>query len=591
MTRTSGKARGWGAVAMAGLMACGGEGDRSDLLADEPAGGPTADGGAAEAPTDQSTLDQSAANELAQAAFYGLERRVEIELELDPADWALLRQEGRSVIDTFVDPNSTYEYTFFSADATIDGQRYEDISIRKKGYLGSLSADRPSIKLNLRRDGRGLSHLGLEELTLNNDRQDPSHTHQCLAYGAFAAAGAPASRCGLARVVVNGEDLGTYTNVEPIEAPLLARHFAGPGGNLYEGQIVDFVPEQLELFQRKNNEEDADRSDLSRLVSALEASDEQLVERLGEALDLDAFRTFWALETLLGHWDGYAGNVNNYYVYNDPASDRLVFLPWGTDGAFQGQNPFDFANTSIAVYARGRIANRLYALPAERQAYRDRLAELVEEVWVEERMMAELEQIAELAADATPAALDVQRALIAAHGDALRAELARPAPEWIDPPPLAAGPPPCAAGGPGEIQGTFSTTWGTLATPDAGSASLQASIDGQPLEAAGAGAAGIDEAIGDGAPRLRLTLPLTPERLLALDVMLTARSFEPGSVAFHGLETVGFASVIDTVGGLPLFGGFLSDGAIELDAASMEEGAPVSGRFSGRLLQFGCFLP
>lgn len=49
-----------------------------------------------------------------------------------------------------------------------------------------------------------------------------------------------------------------------------------------------------------------------------------------------------------------------------------------------------------------------------------------------------------------------------------------------------------------------------------------------------------------------------------------------------------FASVIDTTGGL-LPGGFVSDGAVELDAADMAPGAPVTGRLSGRLLQFGGF--
>src|SRR5690606_25676278 len=40
---------------------------------------------------------EAEANAAAQADFYGLGRRVEIEVELDPADWAALRQEGRSV--------------------------------------------------------------------------------------------------------------------------------------------------------------------------------------------------------------------------------------------------------------------------------------------------------------------------------------------------------------------------------------------------------------------------------------------------------------------------------------------------------------
>jgi hypothetical protein len=561
--------RGVWALALMGLLACG-----------EDSGAGVTNG----AEVTEAAREAAAANELAQADIFGLERRVEVELELDPADWEALRQEGRSLLDTFIDTSVSYDYTYFSASVSIDGQRYEDIAVRKKGYLGSLSADRPSIKLDLGRNGRGLAHAGLEEITLNNDRQDPSHSHQCLAYGSFAAARLPASRCGLAHVVVNGEDLGTYSNVEPIGKPMLARHFADDGGNLYEGQIIDFVTEQLDQFQLKTNESAADRSDLTRLASALDGDDAGLVERLDAVLDLDAFRTFWALETLLGHWDGYAGNTNNFYVYHDPSRDRIVFLPWGTDGAFQWQNPFDFLNTSLAVYARGRIASRLYALPGERQAFRQRLAELADDVWVEERLNAELGKIERLAVDAPVEALATQRELIATHGGRLRAELALAAPEWLELPPA---PPNACAGPPSEIRGTFSTTWGTLATPGAGTFTVEATIDGQPLEAAWTGGAGMDETLGDGVPRLRLGAQISAARSLGVDIQLTPRTFKVGTAPFHGIETVGFASVIDgTIGVLP--GGFISDGAVELDAAGTSPGAAVSGRFSGRLLQFGC---
>lgn len=562
-----------------GLWGCG-----EDSSAGETTSADAVLPGDAEEGSPELTDADVAANEAAQADFYGLERRVEIEVTLAPADWAALREEGRSVIETFINPNAGFEYTYFSADVSIDGQRYEDIAVRKKGYLGSLSADRPSIKLDLGRDGRALAHLGLDEITLNNDRQDPSHSHQCQAYAAFAAAGVPASRCGLAHVVVNGEDLGTYSNVEPIGKPLLRRHFADDEGNLYEGQIVDFFPEQVELFQLKTNEAENDRSDLAQLAAALDGDDAGLVERLGAVLDLEAFRTFWAMETLLRHWDGYAGNSNNFYIYHDPGSDRFVFLPWGTDGAFQGQNPFDFLNTSIAVYARGRIANRLYALPDQRQAFRERLGELAEGVWVEERMNAELAQIARLASDAPAVALDVQRQLIASHRAALQAELMGEAAEWIALPP---GPQNPCAGAPTEIQGSFATTWGTLTTPSEGAVSVEATVDGQPLQATWLAGAGMDETLADGIPRVRLSAQLSPTRTLSLDLQLTPRTFEPGATAFHGIEKVGFVNVVDAMAGF-LPGGFVSDGSVELESAGTEPGSAVVGRFSGRLLQFGC---
>ena len=46
---------------------------------------------------------------------------------------------------------------------------------------------------------------------------------------------------------------------------------------------------------------------------------------------------------LVGHWDGYAGDRNNYHFYREP-DGPFVFIPWGTDDTFHlkdDPNPFD----------------------------------------------------------------------------------------------------------------------------------------------------------------------------------------------------------------------------------------------------------
>lgn len=65
------------------------------------------------------------------------------------------------------------------------------------------------------------------------------------------------------------------------------------------------------------------------------------------------------METLLGHWDGYAGNANDYYLFFSPDSQRFELIPWGLDQAFVGQRPFSSDFYDITVYARGRLARRL----------------------------------------------------------------------------------------------------------------------------------------------------------------------------------------------------------------------------------------
>ena len=43
------------------------------------------------------------------------------------------------------------------------------------------------------------------------------------------------------------------------------------------------------------------------------------------------------MEIVTNHWDGYANNRNNFFVYHDPTTDKLDFIPWGPDGALQQQ--------------------------------------------------------------------------------------------------------------------------------------------------------------------------------------------------------------------------------------------------------------
>jgi len=554
-------------VALASLLACS-SGDESSAPP-EPS------------PEEEPPLEMEAPPEL--SAIYDPAHVLEVEVELAAADWDILRAEGRSLFDVFQGDNPGYEYTEFTASATVDGERYEGVSVSKKGFLGSLSRIKPSIKLDFGPAASG-SPRDFRRLTLNNDRQDQTHARQCLAFGLFSKAGLAAPGCNLAHVSVNGQDLGTFTNVEPIKKPFLARHFSSDEGNLYEGQTVDFVPEDLDAFQLKTNEAANDRSDLSALAAALEADDAELVARLGANLDLDQYRDFWAIETLAGHWDGYDGNANNYYVYRDPASQRFQFIPWGTDGAFAESSPFDSLNTTRTVFARGRIANRLYQLPEERERFRARLGELLEVVWDEAELVSELERLSERAPDALPAATAELRRHLQTHGAEVRVELDQPAPEWVDPPEETS---PCD-GTLGDVSLEFDTTYGDLTAIDAtsGSFSVGLSMDGAPFQGAWFGRAGVDATSLDPSVLLRTVSLLPDGSLILLQLTLPPAEFAPGSRSLHGLESFGLVLIL--AGEATRFVGFVSDGTLELDAAAALDGAPVSGRMNARLLQLAC---
>ncbi len=78
-----------------------------------------------------------------------------------------------------------------------------------------------------------------------------------------------------------------------------------------------------------------DRAALEALAdAALETDVAKRWPRLEQALDVDRFVDFMAMEVMVGHRDGYCLARNNYRVYHDIDSDRMVFFPHGMDQLF-----------------------------------------------------------------------------------------------------------------------------------------------------------------------------------------------------------------------------------------------------------------
>ncbi len=313
-------------------------------------------------------------------------RVLEVSLEIEPADWEALRVQRRTGLSTAgedcLDAPFPSPYTWFEARVTIDGTTYERVGVRKRGFIGSVSESRPGLRLELDRHIDGQLHRSVEHMNLNNARQDPSGLRTCLAYGVFRRAGLSTPRCSLARVWVNGVDLGIYSHVEVLKKRFLRRNFGNDSGYLYEGTLSDFRAPWWGTLEQKTREDAPNRAPIEAIARAVEAPDDQLLAALDAVIDLDAFLSFWAAEVLTSHWDGYAGNTNNFWFYVDPVDPRAVFIPWGTDSTFEGPRLlFEGRQAPWSVTATGVLARRLYLHPEGRARYLDRLQTLITTAW------------------------------------------------------------------------------------------------------------------------------------------------------------------------------------------------------------------
>ena len=562
------------ACLLALLAACGGD-DGSGDVGDGPDGGSWGDG------SDVFARDL-----------------LEVRIDMDPALWDEMRHQFKSRHSQYGredcrDAPAPNPYTWFAATVTIDGEEIPVTGVRKKGNLGSQSTLIPAMKLRFDEFVSGQRYHGLDRLALNNSKSDPSYARTCLGYALFTAAGFAAPRCTYAHVVVNDQDLGPYVAIDEVHSQFLARNFERADGNLYEGTASDFRDDAIGGFEQETNQDsDASRADLQAVLDALSVDDDQLRPRLSEVVNLPEFIRFWAVESLIWHRDGYSGNANNFFIYADPADGgRFHFIPWGPDAAFRAD---ERATVPDSVLAFGVIANRLYAIPAERNRYYQVLGKLLDNQWDPAGMTDEAARVSQLVRPLLPAEArgehDADRADLEAFIDGRRAALeeimAGPYPDWTAGLRVLPCRPPVAP-----VSGTFTTSWNTLGDNifSAGSATIGLELEGETIAPTQAGArAGFYTVTGQD--RVQLVYELSGQRRLTFNVNFPEdRWFEsymtPGT--FPLLSPPMAVTVIyqdlSVTPAVSLGRYEMGEGTWIFDEVDLADGAPVSGSFDATL--------
>ncbi len=313
--------------------------------------------------------------------------------------WDKIRLQKRDFADSMIDPNHS-PFDYVPAKLRIDGLEVPKVSARKKGFLGSLDDDYPSLIIKLDDQGEASPLAPLKRLTLNNNKQDLSLLSQRMAYDFFNQVGVPAPRVGFASVHVNGKHLGLYSMIEPVDRLFLERNFGDGSGDLLEGTLSDFSEKSIPRMELKSGKSKSSKEWRVNQVAQILEEEPHALERLESLLDLQRFYRYWASESLLAFWDGYCANQNNYFVYDDPRSGRLQFLPWGADSLWSSMGgPFGgFGKTTQSVYANAVLPHALFRSDEGRTLYRRTLSELLDKHWDEDKLISEIDQLSTLIA-------------------------------------------------------------------------------------------------------------------------------------------------------------------------------------------------
>jgi len=226
--------------------------------------------------------------------------------------------------------------TYVPATLVYDGRTYGPVGLRLKGQNSFEPFDqKPSFRVGVDEYNESAAFFGIKDLTLNNMHGDLSMMHERLAYRIARDAGIPASRCNHALVTVNGQFYGLYANVESVKRRMVKRWFTDDQGTLFEATDVDFVSTYIPRYELEFG--DDDRSLLYGLANALtDPSADAAIAAAAGYVDLAEFKRFWAVLSVIAQFDSFPYSIpgDDYFVYADPTSDRLAFMPWGMDETF-----------------------------------------------------------------------------------------------------------------------------------------------------------------------------------------------------------------------------------------------------------------
>ena len=252
-----------------------------------------------------------------------------IHLEIPASNLAALRKEPRKAVRAVMTEGTNV---------------YTDVAVHVKGSAGSTRGvdEKPALTLSFGKFTPNQKFHGLRKIHLNNSVQDPTYMNENLCGEMFRAAGVPATRVCYAMVEVNNKKFGLYVVKEGFTKEFLSLFFKKTNGNLYDMDPGHEVTEQL---QRDSGDGPPDRLDLKALAAAAQEPDAaQRWQHLQQVLDVDRFISFAAMELMANHWDGYCIGRNNFRVYHDRDTDKIVFFPHGMDQMF--------GDPTYAVYQR-----------------------------------------------------------------------------------------------------------------------------------------------------------------------------------------------------------------------------------------------
>lgn len=320
-----------------------------------------------------------------------------IKITMDPVDKNFLLHDDNVWSDIYLHAQLQF------SNSLIDTVLSEDVGIRLRGNTSRTQPKR-SFKIKFK-EFEGGKFYGYKKFNLKAENNDPSMVREMLAMQTFRNANVAATKTHHAEVYINDEYMGIYLNVEQLDDEFLAARFNNDTGNLYKCTWPATLEDNGELYNNdtyelKTNKDINDRTILTHFVDVLNnTSDEAFQVEIEKVFNVQPYIRYLAVEALIGHWDGYSYNKNNFYLYENPDTGLIEFMPYDTDNTF-GINWLgddnDWGTRDVldwATHGEARpLTNRILEVDSYYWKYIRELDKLIETVFNEEALFGQFDE-------------------------------------------------------------------------------------------------------------------------------------------------------------------------------------------------------
>jgi len=277
------------------------------------------------------------------------------DITIDEAWWNIM-QTHLAEYNTSSGPNDFSDVTpiYVPCNLNYNGTNWYNVGIRYKGN-SSLATNSNIGKLPFRLkfeefsddfpEITGQNFYGFEELSLSNNYNDQSFLREKVASDLFRDFGVPCAKSVFCEVYVDyGEGstyFGLYTILEVVFDSAIKNEFGSNSGNCYkpDGDGASFSSNTFNISYFENKTGGSDFSDVENLYSALHSSlrtsnPAQWRTMMNTYLNMDDYLKYMAVNFSIQNWDTYGRMTHNYYLYNNPATNQLNWIPWDNNEAF-----------------------------------------------------------------------------------------------------------------------------------------------------------------------------------------------------------------------------------------------------------------